>query len=219
VLGGKIVAVDPGHNGGNYTAPATIDAQIWNGRAWENCDTTGTATDSGYSEAQFNWNVAVDLTADLRAQGATVVLTRTSNGGVGPCVNQRAGIGNSAHAGAAVSIHADGGPVDGRGFAVLEPVADGPNDGVIAASDQLGRDLASAFASGTGEPASNYDGTGGLQPRSDLAGLNLSAVPKVLIECANMRNPADASLLISPGWQAEAARAIDAGIVAYLTGH
>jgi N-acetylmuramoyl-L-alanine amidase len=219
VLSGKVIAIDPGHNGDNYAAPAVINAQIWNGRQSEDCDTTGTATDSGYSEAQFNWSVAVDLSADLRAEGATVVLTRTSNTGVGPCVNERAAIGNDAHAATAVSIHADGGPVTGRGFAVLEPVADGPNDGVIAASAKLGVDVVSAFASGTGEPTSTYDGVGGLQPRNDLGGLNLTTVPKVLIECANMRNPQDAALLVSVAWQSTAARAIDAGIVAYLTGH
>ena len=136
---GKSVGVDPGHNGLNYTAPATINAQIWNGREYEACNTTGTDTDSGYTEAQFNWNVAQYLTADLRAEGATVVLTRSSNNGVGPCVNQRAAIFNQAHTDVSIAIHADGGPPDGRGFAVLQPVADGPNDGVIGLRPRLER--------------------------------------------------------------------------------
>ena len=110
ILNGKVILVDPGHNGGNFGAPSVINRLIWNGRETETCDTTGTETDSGYTEALFNWHVALDLTADLRAEGATVVLTRTSNTGVGPCVTKRAAIGNAAHANAAVSIHADGGP-------------------------------------------------------------------------------------------------------------
>ncbi len=112
----RVILVDPGHNGGNFTAPAIINQPIWNGREFEACDTTGTATDSGYTEALFNWNVAQYLTADLRALGATVVLTRTSNTGVGPCVNERAALGNEAGANVAVSIHADGGPPAGRGL-------------------------------------------------------------------------------------------------------
>ena len=68
-----MVLVDPGHNGGNASAPSIINRLIWNGRESETCDTTGTQTDSGYTEAQFNWNVALYLTADLRAEGATVV--------------------------------------------------------------------------------------------------------------------------------------------------
>jgi len=218
ILHGKVVVVDPGHNGGNIAAASVINRLIWNGRETETCDTTGTETDTGYAEALFNWNVALYLTAGLRAEGATVVLTRTSNTGVGPCVTERAAIGNTVHANAAVSIHADGGPPDGRGFAILEPVADGPNDAIVRPSAILGADLRTAFAAGTGEPASNYDGVDGIQPRGDLAGINLSTVPKVFIECANMRNSVDAALVTSPRWQAIAARAVAAGLSAFLTG-
>jgi N-acetylmuramoyl-L-alanine amidase len=217
VLDGKVVLVDPGHNGGNFNAASVINRLIWNGRESETCDTTGAETDSGYTEAQFNWNVARYLTADLRAAGATVVLTRTSNTGVGPCVTQRAALGNQAHANAAVSIHADGGPPGGRGFAILEPVADGINDAIVGPSARLGTDLRNAFAAGTGEPVSSYDGVDGIQPRDDLAGVNLSTVPKVFIECANMRDAADAALVTSPAWQAKAARAIAAGLTKFLT--
>ena len=208
--------MDPGHNGGNFTAPSIINRLIWNGRETETCDTTGTQTDSGYTEALFNWHVALYLTADLRAEGATVVLTRTSNTGVGPCVTERAAIGNAVHANAAVSIHADGGPPGGRGFAILEPVADGINNSIVGPSAVLGADLRAAFGKGTGEPVSSYDGVDGIQPRDDLAGINLSKVPKVFIECANMRNAVDAALVTSLRWQARAARAIAAGLTAFL---
>ena len=209
--------MDPGHNGGNAAAPGIINQTIWNGRENETCDTTGTETDSGYTEALFNFNVANYLAADLRAEGATVVLTRTTNSGVGPCVTERAAIGNQADAEAAISIHADGGPPSGRGFAILEPVADGPNDAIIGSSQVLGLDLRAAFLADTGEPVSTYDGINGIQPRDDLAGLNLSTVPKVLIECANMRNPTDAALLTTTAWQQTAARALAAGLTAFLT--
>jgi N-acetylmuramoyl-L-alanine amidase len=218
VLNKKIVLVDPGHNGGNFSAPEIINQLIWNGRESETCDTTGAETATGYTEAQFNWNVARYLTADLRAAGATVILTRTSNTGVGPCVTKRAALANQAHASAAVSIHADGGPPGGRGFAILEPVADGINNAIIGPSARLGTDLRNAFAAGTGEPVSSYDGINGIQPRDDLAGVNLSTVPKVFIECANMRNPTDAALITTPAWQAKAARAIAAGLTRFLTG-
>ena len=44
-------------------------------------------------------------------------------------------------------------------------------------------------------PDSTYDGVDGLESRNDLAGLNLTTVPKVLIECGNMRDATDAALL------------------------
>jgi N-acetylmuramoyl-L-alanine amidase len=216
VLDGTVVLVDPGHNGGNFAAPGIINQLIWNGRESETCDTTGAETDGGYTEAQFNWNVARYLTADLRAAGATVVLTRTSNTGVGPCVTKRTALGNRAHANAAVSIHADGGPPGGRGFAVLEPVADGINNAIVGPSARLGTDLRNAFEAGTGEQASTYDGVNGIQPRDDLAGVNLSTVPKVFIECANMRNAADAARVTDPAWRQRAAAGVAAGVTAFL---
>ncbi|MGH9088750.1 MAG: N-acetylmuramoyl-L-alanine amidase family protein, partial [Acidimicrobiales bacterium] len=115
-----------------------------------------------------------------------------------------------------VSIHADGGPPGGRGFAVLEPVADGVNYAIVGPSATLAVDLRNAFQSVTGELPSTYDGVDGLQPRGDLGGLNLSTVPKVLIECANMRNAADAALLVDPAWQRLAARGIAAGLTDFV---
>jgi N-acetylmuramoyl-L-alanine amidase len=217
-LAGKVVGIDPGHNGLNYTAPQVINQPVWNGRENEACDTTGTATDSGYSEAQFNFNVATYLQADLVAEGAQVVMTRPNNSGIGPCVTTRAAILNNAHADVAVDIHADGGPAGGRGFTVLEPVADGPNNAVIAASDTFAALLRTTFQADTGMPLSNYDGIDGLQPRDDLAGLNLTTVPKVLIETGNMRNATDAALLVTPAFQQSAAAAMAQAITTYLSG-
>jgi N-acetylmuramoyl-L-alanine amidase len=217
-LAGKIVGIDPGHNGGNFTHQAQISRLIWNGREHEACNTTGTETNSGYWEATFNWHVANYLKADLRKLGARVVLTRHSNTGVGPCVNVRSFIVNRAHANVAIDIHADGGPPGGRGFTVLEPVADGPNNAVIGSSIRFGSDVRSALLRYTSMPESDYYGHNGLIFRDDLAGLNLTTVPKILIECGNMRNATDASLLIMPGFQRKLARAFTDAIVRFLTG-
>ncbi len=200
-LAGKVVGIDPGHNGGNFDDAAYIGRLVWNGREDETCDTTGTQTAGGYTEAQFNFNVASDLRADLIADGARVVMTRHSDHGVGPCVTTRAQIIDRAHADVAIDIHADGGPAYGRGFTVLEPVADGVNDKVIRASAAFGRDVRAAMLAYTTMPESDYYGHDGLIDRDDLAGLNLTTVPKILIECGNMPNPTDARLLTSPAFQ------------------
>lgn len=217
-LVGEVVGLDPGHNGGNGADPAFIDQPVWNGREAEACDTTGTETDAGYTEAAFNFDVAARLTALLRSDGATVVLTRTDNDGVGPCVTTRAEIINSARADAALDIHADGGPPGGRGTTILEPVADGPNDAVIQASDRLAQAVLDRFQAATGEAPSDYSGVGGFEPRDDLAGLNLTTVPKVLIECANMRNGADAALVSDPSWRQSAADGLARALSEYLIG-
>jgi N-acetylmuramoyl-L-alanine amidase len=217
-LAGEIVGIDPGHNGLNYTDPAYLNRQIWNGREWEDCNTTGTQTASGYTEAQFNFNVATYLAAGLRQDGAKVVLTRTNNHGIGPCVNTRSFVLNRAHANVAIDIHADGGPSWGRGFTVLEPVADGPNDKVIASSVRFGSYVHAAFLTDTPMRPADYYGHDGYIFRNNLAGLNLTTVPKVLIECGNMPNPKDAALLTSSKVQREIAGALQAAIVRFLTG-
>jgi N-acetylmuramoyl-L-alanine amidase len=131
----------------------------------------------------------------------------------------RAQIIDDAHADVAVDIHADGGPAGGRGFTVLEPEPDGPNNGVIASSESFATIMRNAFAAGTPMPVSTYDGVDGLQPRNDLAGLNLTTVPKVLIETGNMRNATDASLLVATSFQQQAAAAMAEAITEFLTGH
>ena len=216
-LAGKVVGIDPGHNGLNYTDPGYLNQQVFNGRTMENCDTTGTQTATGYTEAEYNFNVAGYLSTDLETEGARVVLTRSNNSGVGPCVNQRAQILNAAGAAVAIDIHADGGPTDGRGFAVLEPVADGPNDSVVSASETFGSDVRNRFLGITGMPVSTYDGTDGINFRNDLAGLNLTTVPKVLIECGNMQNSTDAAMLVSSTFQQSAALALALAITDFLT--
>ncbi len=215
-LAGRVVGIDPGHNGGNGGAPGVIDQPIFNGTGYESCDTAGTETADGFTEARFNFAVATYLRADLTAEGATVVMTRPDNQGVGPCVTTRAAILNAAHVDVALDIHADGGPPSGRGFSVSLPVADGPNDGVVAASSRLGVVVRDAFAAGTPMPVSDYYGSSGLVSRNDLAGLNLTTVPKVLIECGNMQNGSDAGLLESPAFEQAAAAALVRAVTSFL---
>lgn len=218
-LAGDVVAIDPGHNGGNAAHPDIVNQLVNVITEQKPCDTTGTETDAGYPEHAFSFDVASRLAAILRKQGARVVLTRDNDTGTGPCITQRAAIGNRAHADAAISIHADGGPPGGTGFEVIEPgLVPGYTDKIIAPSRRLGLDIRAAYHTNTGEPYSDYLGTDGLDVRTDLGGLNLSAVPKVFIECANMRNSADAARLTSAAFRQRVAAALAAGLVAFLHG-
>lgn len=211
-----IVVLDPGHNGANAGHPAEINRQVPNGRGGTKaCDTTGTSTNAGYPEHAFTWDVALRVRDALVARGVQVVLTRPNDTGVGPCVNDRAAIANRAHATAKVSIHADGAPPSGHGFHVA--YSDPPvNPSQGSPSVTLARALVRALRGG-GFSAAHYIGSGGLYPRSDLAGLNLSQIPAVLVECANMRNPGEAALVSTPQGRARYAAAIAEGIMAWLT--
>jgi N-acetylmuramoyl-L-alanine amidase len=222
-LRGKIVGIDPGHNGRNYTDPSYLEHLVSNGNGSEQCDTTGTQTNGGYTEALFNFRVAEYLRADLIRDGARVVMTRNTNNGIGPCVDMRSFILNKAHANVAVDIHADGtdplAAQKDRGFAILEPNPrlNLQTPALLVASARLGADIRAAMLAGTTMPVSNYDGKNGINNgRVNLAGLNLTRVPKILIEVGNMRNATDARLLTSAKFQQEVARALLAAIIHFL---
>ena len=217
-LSGKVIAIDAGHNGGNAAHSADINQLVDAGNGvTKACDTSGTASNDGYPEYEFTLSVAKDLQALLQAQGATVVMVRTDSAGWGPCITQRAKIGNDAHADIAISIHGDGNDSPGtRGFHVLVPQTTNVNAAIAPASNRFGTLLRDSFVT-TGMPVSNYLGTNGIMPRGDLGGLNLSTVPKVFIECGNMRNSTDASMMRSVVFQQSAAAAITSAILQFLT--
>jgi N-acetylmuramoyl-L-alanine amidase len=216
-LAGKVVLVDPGHNGRNFSDPAAINRLVNDGNGSKACDTTGTQAPDGYTESEFNWDVALRLRRLLLGAGARVVMTRDSNSGIGPCITERAALGNRAHADAAISIHADGGPVDGSGFAVLLPghIPSGANDAILAPSHRLGVALRSGLLA-IGLHTSTYDGTDGLAVRTDLGGLNLSRVPKVFVEVANMQNAADERPMQTGSYRQRVARALYRAIANFL---
>jgi N-acetylmuramoyl-L-alanine amidase len=216
-LAGKVITIDPGHNGGNFTHPQEIGRLVKDGNGEKECDTTGTAAPDGYRETDFNWSVALRLRALLLAGGARVVMTRDSNTGVGPCITERAAIGNRAHSSAAISIHADGGPTNGSGFAILipAPIPGGADDSILAPSRRLALALRPSLER-FGLHPSTYDGLDGLAPRTDLGGLNLSRVPKVFVEVANMQNRADEEPMERASYREGVARALAAGLERFL---
>ncbi|MEU3601940.1 N-acetylmuramoyl-L-alanine amidase [Streptomyces sp. NPDC006798] len=221
-LAGKVVVIDPGHNPGNFRHTAEINRLVDVGTHRKECDTTGTAAADGATEAAFTRDVSQRLRVLLEREGAKVVLTHEAGArAYGPCIDERARIGNEAKADAVVSVHADGSAVGHRGFHVILPgkVSSGAADttAIVAPSRTLGERIADAFALSTGARRANYLGGGtGLQVRTDLGGLNLSTVPKVFIECGNMADPEDAALLAAADWRQKAAQGLAAGIGDFL---
>ena len=211
----RVVVLDPGHNGGNAAAPSAINRQVPDGRGGTKaCNTTGTSTDAGYAEHVFTLDVAQRVAKRLAASGVRVELTRTDDDGVGPCVDERGSAGERAGADAVVSIHADGAAPSGKGFHVA--YSDPPlNAAQRGPARTLAADLRDGLAA-AGFPRSTYIGRDGLSPRADLAGLNLSTRPTALVECANMRNAAEAAVVSSAAGRDRYAAAIADGIMRFL---
>lgn len=216
-LKGTTIAVDPGHNGGNASHQAEIDKLVPAGGFRKACDTEGTETrDGSLTEHAFTWDVATRLKRLLKESGAKVVMTRTNDAGVGPCVNKRAQIGNHAGADVAISIHGDGAPPSGHGFHVIRPgLIRGYTDPIVKPSSALATDVRDALVA-AGLTTSTYLGHKGIDRRTDLGGLNLSKVPKVLTELGNMQNSADARHMKSAKWREHVARALRSSLAEYL---
>ena len=214
-LAGRVIVVDPGHNGGNAAHPAVIGRQVDAGGFQKDCNTTGTAG-GGYTEATFNWETALVLRADLEAAGATVIMTRDSNTGVGPCIDERGQIAARARADLLVSIHGDGAPASGHGFHVITPtVVHGYTDATAGPSARLAGFVRDQLVAG-GLHVSTYVGSNGINPRGDLGTLNRAGVPAVIVECGNMANAADLALMRSDAGHRAIAADLARGVAAFL---
>jgi N-acetylmuramoyl-L-alanine amidase len=211
-IAGMVVFIDPGHNGSN---DASITHQVPTGRGGtKDCQTSGTATNAGYQEHTFNWDTALRVRAALNALGVRTAMSRNNDSALGPCVDARAAAANSLRPNAILSIHADGGPPSGRGFHVnySAPPLNQAQGGPSVQFARIMRDQLQA----SGIPPSNYIGQDGLYGRSDLAGLNLAQYPAILVECGNMKNPADSALLESPEGRQKYADALVRGVAGFL---
>lgn len=212
-VAGKIVFLDPGHNAVNESAHNS--RQVPTGRGGtKDCQASGSATNDGYPEHSFTWDTTLRIRAELMRHGVRTAMSRGDDSSAGPCVDQRAALASSVRPHAIVSIHADGGPASGRGFHILysNPPLNQAQAGPAVRLAQTMRDQLVA----SGIPAANYIGTNGLNPRSDIAGLNLAQYPAILVELGNMKNPADSGLITTDTGRQKYASAVVRGIVAYL---
>ena len=219
-LAGRVVVIDPGHQLGNHNYPRKINRLVPAGGFRKPCNSTGTETRGGFPEATFAWRVSRVLAGRLRAQGAHVVLTRTSNrqDRWGPCVDERGRKGNRIGADLKISIHGDGADVRGaHGFHVIAPTDRKKwTHDIYPASRRLAKIERSALRA-AGVPVANYAAGGdGLDYRGDLGTLNLSDVPTVMVELGNMRNVRDAHRMTSRKGRAAYARALASGVISFL---
>lgn len=218
-LSGLVIALDPGHQKGNSNPRFAqhIAQTHFDGYQTKTCNTTGTETNAGYAESEFNWKVAKLVKAKLEALGASVPMTRHSNSWNkwGPCVDERGEFGAKVGADLLLSIHGDGADSSGYGFFVMEPsVIKGWTDDISAVSIRMGKRFIAGMA-GAGAPRSTYIG-GQMMITPTISTLNCSDVPVILLESGNMRNASDAARMSSVRGQQQYADWIVAGIRAAL---
>lgn len=212
------IAIDPGHNGGNADDPAAINQLVSDGRGdLKPCNTTGTAANDGYAEHEFTFDVSMLLAERLERLGATVLLTREDDDGVGPCVDVRGRFAEDVDADLMVSIHANGSvSTHAEGFfAIIAEPAMSPSQ--EDPSHDLAHDLLDALSEAGLTPSNTVPDQ--LSERSDLATLNFARRPAVMLELGEMRNPDEVAFMQSEDGQQTYAEAIAVGILAWTSDH
>jgi N-acetylmuramoyl-L-alanine amidase len=219
-LAGRTIVLDPGHQLGNHNFPRKISRQVPAGGFKKPCNTTGTATDGGYPEATFAWQVSRRLATRLEGLGADVRLTRHSNSQRhwGPCVDVRGRDGNRLPADLKISVHGDGSLTAGaHGFHVIAPPDRRPwTHDIFRSSHRLALDTRAGLRSVHLTVANYIAGGDGLDVRSDLATINLSNIPTVMVELGNMRNARDARRMTSRAGRATYARGLAHAVRRFL---
>lgn len=196
-LTGRTIVVDAGHAGRHDPAISghIIDMALVGRRP---CYTTGTTAVDGTPEHTLNHAIARNLAAQLRARGATVVLTRGDDESLGPCNDDRARIANKFEADLLVSIHGDGDAEDKRGFHIIHAPNMAGGDALAERSRQAALTIAGSLRRHSPLPPANYKGTpdAPIDPRTHLAALSLlEDTPGVLVELGNLKNAKDVALL------------------------
>ena len=203
-LRGFVVCVDPGHTSETSQGTASRDGRL--------------------TERHVNWVIGLRLKTLLESEGATVVLTKTSERQI-VANRRRAEIANAAQADLLLRLHCDSGETSGlatyypdrqgRRFGVT-----GPSLSVIAASRRAARvfqPVVIAALGGTerdaGIKGDSQTAVGGKQ--GALTGSIFSRVPALTVEMCVLTNAHDYRFIRAPAGQEAMARALAAGVRAY----
>ncbi len=190
LLGGLTVAVDPGHGGPD----------------------TGAIGPGGSYEKNNTLAVGLDLADLLRAAGAKVIMTRTTDAAPSGAnytektdLETRVNLANAGKADLFVSIHNDSFTNPQAGGTTTYYCSANPQ---AAQAKQLGQDVQAQVVNQLG-----------LQDRgvkdADFYVIKYTNMPAVLVELGFISNPTEEKLLGSPDFQAKAALGIYRGILVY----
>lgn len=203
-LTGVVVCVDPGHTSETSEGTASRDGKL--------------------TERHVNWVVGERLTTLLRAEGATVVVTKASEYQV-VTNRKRAETANAAQAALFLRLHCDSGEQSGlatyypdrqgRRFGVT-----GPSPAIMTASHRAAQIFQPAVIAAlhgalknAGIKGDSMTGVGGKQ--GALTGSIFAQVPALTVEMCVLTNAHDYKFIRTAAGQEAMAQALLAGVEAY----
>ena len=215
-LDGKTIVVDPGHNTGWIRAINNLRKPLY-GTVGARCVAVGgTGLDKKTPEHLIVWKIGEKLVPLLTAQGATVLLTRPNDDGLGPCNDERAEIANRAGADFLISLHADGADNQKlRGWYLITAKQSPGGKALLDASHAAALAMIPGITAHTSIPPSNYAGTDGVPVETmDLAVLNnLTRTRGVLIEIGNIIQTDDWGVMSTDAGRLGLAEGVAAGVL------
>ena len=206
-LTGFTICLDPGHGiasaskqeavspKSSETKPAYVSGAVGNSQ----------------TEEEVNLAVAEKLKAKLEADGATVIMTRTTHEATVSNI-ERAEMANEAGANLCVRIHADGSDNKSiHGISVLVPEGNLlGTPAIVEPSRSAGEAVHDALIAATG--AEDH----GIVVRTDLTGFNWSEVPVILVEMGFLSNDEEDAKLATDEYREILAEGMHQGIRNWL---
>ncbi len=203
-LSGLTICIDPGHTSETSAGTASRDGKL--------------------TERHVNWIEAERLRGLLNAEGATVVLTKQTEGQI-VTNRRRAELANAAHAVLLLRLHCDSNAPSGittyypdrqgARFGVTGPSADiihRSHQAALVFQPALAQSLRGELPSG-GVKGDSATFVGGKQ--GALTGSIFARVPALTVEMCVLTNAHDYAFIRTPQGQEQMARALAAGVLAY----
>ena len=210
--GGKIIVIDPGHQGKGDSAQEPIGPNASATKARVTSGTTGTV--SGWAEYELNLAVSLQLRDELVRRGYTVHMTREIHD-VSMSNKERAEFATAKGGDILVRIHANGSEDRSvNGALCMAPTNSNQflSVNLISESQRLSKNIIDSYVAATGFADQ------GVYPTDEMSGINWSTMPVTIVEMGYMSNASDDAKMADPAMQVNMVKGMCDGIDIYFAG-
>jgi len=210
--GGKVVIIDPGHQGKGDSTQEPIGPGASQTKARVTSGTTGRV--SGWAEYELNLDVSLKLRDELVRRGYTVYMTRDTHD-INISNMERAKFASDHNGDILVRIHANGSDDSSvNGALCMAPTTSNQflSADLINESRRLSSCIINSYVAATG--FNNQ----GVYSTDEMSGINWSAMPVTIVEMGYMSNASDDAKMADAAMQVNMVKGMSDGIDNYFAG-